>query len=400
MKKYDKSYFEVGKSILDKIHHAGYEAYFVGGCVRDYILSLDLKDIDITTSATPEELNEIFPDLIPIGIEHGTVLLRTKQMSFEISTYKTAERCALSRPDHAITSLKEDVTYRDFTMNALAMDTEMKIIDYYGGLDDIQSTCIRGVASPIERMKEDPLRVMRGIRFRSMFGFSIEEETEQAMKQCAHLLQGVAIERLLSECEKIFAHIHCKKAIEQLVELHIDEYLPMFNKEPALLRDILPYIQPLHTFAEVIALMHIQQPCQSISEWCRRWSCANKSKKHAEKLVFAYNLMIKRGTYDVYVVYTIGEDLEAFYRVLRILHPHDGITVDQLMNIKDHLPIHQRSDLVLNGNDLMQLFPTKRPGKWIEELLSILEYKVVIGELSNDMKTMKEWIKCNPLGTT
>lgn len=399
MKKYGNAYFKVGKSILEKIHHSGHEAYFVGGCVRDYILSLPLKDIDIATSATPSELNEIFPNLIPIGIEHGTVLLRAEQMSYEISTYKTDERNDSAKTDYVATSLKEDVTYRDFTMNALAMDGEMQIIDYYGGLEDIQSSCIRAVESPTERMKEDPLRVMRGIRFRSKFGFSIEEVTERAMKQCAHLLKGVAIERLLGECEKIFAHAYCKKAIQKLVELQIDEYLPMFNKEPALLRNLLPNIQPLHTFAEVIALMHIQEPRQSVNEWCRRWSCSNKTKKSANKLVHIYQLMMERGTYDAYVMYTLGDDIDAFYRVFRILHPHAEITIDAFIEIQEQLPIHHRHELVMNGNDLMKLFPRKSPGKWIEEMLSILEYKVVIGELPNDTKMMKEWIICNPLET-
>ncbi|HLR14958.1 MAG TPA: CCA tRNA nucleotidyltransferase [Bacillota bacterium] len=399
MKKSDNAYFEHGKCILRKIHQAGYEAYFVGGCVRDYILSLPLKDIDIATSATPVELKEIFPHLIPIGIEHETVLIRTEQMSFEISTYKTDKGNGCFKIDHESRTLKEDVTYRDFTMNTLAMDLEMNIIDYYDGRKDIQSACIRGVKSPVNRIKEDPLRIMRGIRFISMFGFSIEEKTSQGMKQCAHLLKDVAIERLLGECEKIFAYEYCRKAIHQMIALNIDDYLPIFKEEPTLLRDVLPYIQPLHTFAEVIALMHIQAPHQSVNEWCRRWNCSNKTKKTAKKLVHTYNLMMERGMYDAYALYTLGEDIPTFFRVLRILHPHDGITLDRYLKIKDQLPIHHRQDLALNGNDLMELFPTKRPGKWIEEMLSILEYKVVIGELSNDIKTMKEWIICNPLET-
>lgn len=396
MKKYNNDLLLQGKKILNQIKANDFEAYFVGGCVRDFILSLPIKDIDITTNATPDELNQIFPKLIPIGIDYGTVLVRQNNMSFEITTY----RSECSHTSHAkkicIPSLEEDVSHRDFTMNALAMDCDMHIIDHHGGLKDIQAQVIRAVDCPLKRMEEDPLRILRAVRFISQFGFNVDEQTNEAIKNTAHLLESVAVERLLVEVEKIFTYSHSNKAINQFIHLQIAHYLPIFKEEPNLLLHVSQTMRPFASFAEIIAIMHTIQPYHSLSKWCQAWKCSNHDKKIAKKLVQSFIDVDQVGILDAYFIYMLKDELEAFYHMYTVLRPEEVIRLDMLYTIKNTLPIHKRNDLRINGSDIVQLFPNRQPGKWIETLLGKLEYRVVMQELPNETMTLKEWIICNP----
>jgi len=394
MKEYNSDLLKTGIDIIKQINEQGFEAYFVGGCVRDHVLSLPIKDIDITTSATTDDLADVFPTLIPIGIDHGTVLVRQHHYSFEITTYR-GEQMDNTKVSQTC-SLEEDLKYRDFTMNAIAMDTEMNLMDYHNGLEDIQSGVIRSVGSPRERIEEDPLRIMRAIRFMSQFGFTIEAQTKRAIDQLAHLLPSVAVERLLAECERIFAHTYCKIAVEQLTELKIDRYLPMFSNEPNLLSNVSTDIQPLKSFAEVIAVMHILAPEHTISTWCHAWKCSNQQKKMAKKMVHACHDAEDHGLLNPYLMYKLHDDVDAFYRVYSTVHKQQNIPIERLYGIQQELPITSRDELAIKGNDIIRLFPTLKPGKWIEDLLSTIEYKVVMRELPNTIISLKEWIICNP----
>ncbi len=399
MKEYNSDLLQTGIDIIEQINKRGFEAYFVGGCVRDYVLSLPIKDIDITTSATTDDLAHIFPKLIPIGIDHGTVLVRQHDYSFEITTYRGEQMD--NTKDHSFNvsqtcSLEEDLKHRDFTMNAIAMDTDMKLIDFHEGLKDIQSGVIRSVGNPSERIQEDPLRIMRAIRFMSQFGFTIEAQTKRAMHYSAALLTSVAVERLLAECESIFAKTHCKKAVEQLTELELDCFLPIFSKEPNLLLEVSSDIQPLKSFAEVIAVMHMLAPHHTISAWCNAWKCSNKQKKKAKKIVHACNDVRDNGLLNQFLIYKLHDDLDSFYRVYSTLHKDQNIPIETLYGIQKELPMTSRDELAIKGNDIIRLFPTIKPGKWIEDILSTIEYKVVMRELPNTIISLKEWIICNP----
>src|SRR5690625_358776 len=168
--------------LLQSLADAGFEAYIVGGSVRDYLLDKQLADIDITTNATPEQMMSIFPKAISINNEHGTVLVRQKNIIAEVTTFR--KRC--SDQNYTLTfgeTLKEDVSYRDFTMNALAMDRNGVIIDYYDGQSDLANRTIRAVNNPHERFKEDPLRMLRAVRFVSELNFTIEKKTLLAIEQ-------------------------------------------------------------------------------------------------------------------------------------------------------------------------------------------------------------------------
>lgn len=387
-----------GIRLIEQIEAKGFEAYFIGGCVRDYLLRLPMTDIDLTTSATPQELRIMFPTLIPIGIDHGTVLVRSRHMSFEITTFRTKEPYADKHALHDLTidrSLKEDVKRRDFTMNAIAMNRHMQLIDYCHGQKDIEARLIRAVDDPLERMHEDPLRILRGIRFVSQLGFMIDESTKRAMKQSAHLLETVARERLNMECERLFTQTYVKDALEQLLQIGVDQYIPVFKEEPMLIRTIIKNIQPLASFSEVIALMHLHAPQHTVIEWVREWKCSNKIKQEANRLIQSYTYAIQQGRINSFIIYQLHGHIEPFFRVYSIMQQSTNIKLSDLYELKEALPIVSRSELQINGNDILNLFPHRKPGRWLDEMLRKIEYKVVMQELTNDQYKLKEWIMCN-----
>ncbi len=196
------------KFIINTLNEHGFEAYAVGGCVRDGILGFVAKDFDITTSAKPEEVKSLFESTYDTGIKHGTITVRLGKETFEVTTYRIDEGYKDFRhPDKVLftQNLAEDLKRRDFTMNAIAYHEKTGFIDLYSGIDDIKNKIIRGVGDPDLRFKEDALRMLRCIRFSAQLGFDIEKETEKAVLENISLIKNVSIERIREELFKIFS---------------------------------------------------------------------------------------------------------------------------------------------------------------------------------------------------
>lgn len=194
--------------ILNKLRENGFEAYIVGGCVRDKLLSIEPHDYDITTSAKPNEIKNVFSDCktILVGEEFGTVGILLNKVLYEVTTFRIDGNYINNRkPEKVIFSdnLKEDLKRRDFTINAMAMDIDGKLYDPFFGKKDLQEKIIRAVGDPNERIKEDALRMMRAIRFAGRFDFYIEENLFDAIGQNASLLKKIAPERIFDEFSKM-----------------------------------------------------------------------------------------------------------------------------------------------------------------------------------------------------
>lgn len=196
--------------LISVIEQQGYKAYAVGGCVRDYLLGRDCDDVDIATSATPFDIEQILTDncisFIETGLKHGTVTALLDGESFEITTYRTDGSYLDSRhPENVsfVTNLREDLSRRDFTINALAYNDSRGIVDAFGGQQDIKDRLIRAVGDPDTRFKEDALRIMRAIRFSSVLSFEIESKTKKALFNNKELLKNVSVERLFAELSKL-----------------------------------------------------------------------------------------------------------------------------------------------------------------------------------------------------
>ena len=196
------------KEAFDVLNSRGYESYAVGGCVRDALMGTVPHDFDITTNALPDEILSVFSSYHTLthGVKHGTVTVMIKKMPIEITTYRVDGEYMDNRHPAAVEftpNLADDLSRRDFTVNALACNAGGEVTDLFGGIEDIKRGVIRAVGDPVKRFEEDALRILRALRFASKLGFEIEPETAEAARKCRHLLDNISGERIRSELEGI-----------------------------------------------------------------------------------------------------------------------------------------------------------------------------------------------------
>lgn len=210
--------FPKAEALLKRLEDAGFEAYYVGGCVRDHLMGRAVHDVDITTNALPEQTAAVFEGykVIPTGIRHGTVTVLAEGTPYEITTYRVDGSYSDSRRPDSVEftpDIVQDLARRDFTMNAIAMDIRGNIVDPFGGRGDIEHALIRCVGEPEKRFTEDALRIMRGIRFASQLGFGIEEKTAQAIIDMRGRLSIISRERVREELDKLLCGKDCGKVL-------------------------------------------------------------------------------------------------------------------------------------------------------------------------------------------
>ena len=202
---------EKGSQIINGLTQAGFEAYIVGGCVRDAILGRSATDWDITTNAKPEQVKALFPRTIDTGIQHGTVTVMLGRTGFEVTTYRIDGEYQDGRHPEKVTftrNLLEDLKRRDFTINAMAYNETEGLIDAFDGFEDLRNRQIRCVGDPTERFTEDALRILRAVRFAAQLDFTIEEKTLQAISEFAPNLSKISAERIQTEIVKLLTSDH------------------------------------------------------------------------------------------------------------------------------------------------------------------------------------------------
>ena len=209
--------------IINNLQLAGYDAFAVGGCVRDSILARKPQDWDITTSAKPEAIKEIFRRTVDTGIEHGTVTVMIGKDSYEVTTYRIDGAYEDSRHPKEVrftNCLEEDLRRRDFTINAMAYNDDVRLVDVFGGMQDLNHHLIRCVGDPRERFSEDALRILRAVRFSAQLDFPIEPDTAKAVKELAPNLKNISAERIQTELVKLLTSPHPER-IQDACELGI-----------------------------------------------------------------------------------------------------------------------------------------------------------------------------------
>ena len=227
--------------IIDTLYNAGYEAYAVGGCIRDSILSKNPYDWDITTNARPEEVKKLFPKTLDTGIKHGTVSILFKEnnqfKSYEVTTYRCDGLYSDGRhPDDVtfVNNLHEDLARRDFTINAIAYNEKAGIVDDFSGISDLENKIVRAVGDPLSRFKEDALRMMRAIRFSAQLSFEIDKKTYDAIITLAENLSLVSKERIAVELIKVLLSDNPEKVylfFDTKLSKYITEDFDKVNKE-------------------------------------------------------------------------------------------------------------------------------------------------------------------------
>ncbi|MCF6408210.1 CCA tRNA nucleotidyltransferase [Pseudalkalibacillus salsuginis] len=385
--------FKLANQVVEKLQNHGFKAYIVGGVVRDRLLRRPTGDIDIATSAKPEEVQRIFPKTIPVGIEHGTVIVRHGKQSFEVTTFRSEGRYIDHRRPSEVEfheSIEADLSRRDFTINSLALDRNGGIIDPFGGKEDLEQGILKAVGTPSERFQEDPLRMMRGIRFVSILGFGFEETTYSALVENAFLLKKISVERIRDEFEKMLGGPYCEKALTLLKKTNVDCHLPRGPFEFQVQTEKFHWSE-LTTVEErwtgFLARNQIEDPV----EWLSVWKLPNQRKAKVDRIV-----KLVRSDIDftcAYTLYTYGlSDLKATIRVKRFLGLLVEIEESELVARFSQLPIKSRAELAINGNELQKFFRQK-PGPWITEYLEKIERCVIEGKVENTPSGVKELIE-------
>jgi tRNA nucleotidyltransferase (CCA-adding enzyme) len=385
--------------ILEEIEGAGFEAFFVGGSVRDQILGRAIHDVDIATSATPQEIKSIFPRTVDVGIEHGTVLVIAKQDTYEITTFRTESTYSdFRRPDSVqfVRSLTEDLMRRDFTMNSIAMNKNGEIVDPFNGKEAIEQKQIVTVGNPHERFHEDALRMMRALRFVSQLGFEIEEGTFDSLRENGKLLRHISIERILVEMEKMLAGRYRVNALQLLLESELYQFLPsLFNDKATLEKLITLPIMELSVI-EIWSLLCMLRKEDDVSRLLEVWRLPRKTMKSIQRTVLFAN---KEPFFANQVFELFQAGLEEGIQAAKIRAAMNGEHVSEVgVSVREryrNLAIKNQSELVVNGTDLLE-WRKETPGPWLREYLERIVLAVLNLEVENDKEKIKEWlIQCN-----
>ena len=364
--------------MLQKLAAAGYEAYLVGGCVRDFLLGAEPSDFDIATSATPEETMTVFAAdrVIPTGLQHGTVTVLHGGLSAEITTYRTETTYADGRHPDSVSfsrNLADDLCRRDFTVNAMAMDAHGNLVDLYGGREDLDARIIRAVGDPVLRFTEDALRILRAFRFASKLGFSVEEETLAAAVKLAPRLSLVSRERVFAEFEKLL----CGKAAGTvlLVMAEKNVFGCIFEK-PHVHADALGYIDSLPPRADIrLAAMLCGDENADAHVASLKPSARFFDRVHA----------------ILHCELPTDTDLPALRRLVhasgkaaaldRALLEKNTVLFVKLTALLETETCFAVSDLAITGADVLEV--TELRGKAVGEALQDLLFKVFDGKVSN-----------------
>lgn len=390
--------FIEAKEVLNQIESHAYDAYFVGGCVRDLLLNREIGDIDIATSAPPSVIQQIFNKVIPVGLEHGTVIVRHRHQSYEVTTFRVDGSYSDQRhPDTVkfIQTIDQDLKRRDFTINALAMDKQGNVIDLFDGRSDIENKIIQTVGNGYDRFTEDPLRIIRALRFSSQLGFSISSNTIKDMKLVKSEIGNIAVERINNEMSKLFAGDYIDIGLKYLRDTRVYQHLPIMNAYPNIIELLPKNMQAVRSFGGVIALFHFLDPTISIKKWADEWKCSNKVKNEALILNEALIHFNNRGL-DRLLVYLLPIDYYQVFSELVNMLFKQIVLIDEMEHIDSSLPIKSKKDLAITGDDVRELFPQLKSGPWIRNTLTAVEQEVLSGNLKNNKMVLKDWIKWNP----
>ena len=373
-----KNKFKGAIDILKIFNRNGYEAYFVGGCVRDYLLGEEFSDIDITTNALPEEVKKVFRKSIDTGIQHGTVTILVNGDSYEVTTFRTEEDYTNHRSPEKVefvSNLREDLDRRDFTINAMALDYNGKLFDYHNGDKDLSSKIIRTVNDPNERFYEDALRMLRAFRFSSKLGFEIENNTLDAIKKNAELIKFVSIERIVNEFKKLLAGKGNLKSLELLIDSKLNSYIPFFE-EVNEIQDLSSY-----SFCQSLYILSI---INDISfEKLKFLKLSNKEIKLVKQFDLI-NQEFKNNTQIELILYKYNRE------DIKFICEYFGY--DKEKNIDERiLTINSFNDIDITSQEIISTI-NKNPGPWIKSITLELEKEILLGRLNNNKKDILDFL--------
>lgn len=424
-------------TIIHTLQEHGFEAYAVGGCVRDSILGRIPDDWDITTSATPLETKALFPRTFDTGIEHGTITVLIDKDAFEVTTYRVDGKYEDSRHPSEVTftrSLSEDLLRRDFTINAMAYNDKEGLVDIFGGTQDLENKTIRCVGNANARFGEDALRILRAVRFAAQLGFEIEEETQQGITELAPTLANISAERIQVELIKMLVspnpsllRVAYELGITKVILPEFDELMVTTQETPhhkytvgehtlkaieyiradkvlrltMLFHDIAkPQMKTIDEKGVAHFKMHDVKGVEMTKQILRRLKFDNDTMNKVVRLVQYHDYRMPAQPKNVRrAINKIGEDLFAYYLEVReadTLAQSEYLQEEKLQNIREVRACYEEilakhecvslKTLAVTGSDLIE--NGMKPGKEIGVVLNKLLEVVIEHPEYNEKETL------------
>lgn len=357
---------EKALEILKKFENNGYDAYIVGGYVRDTLLNRKTNDIDICTSATPKDILNLFENVSISDIEYGSVVVSYKGYKYDITTFRKEIKYENNRiPVNIkyIKNIKKDLLRRDFTVNTLCMNSDGKILDILNVKNDLNNHILRTVGNPRYRIKEDSLRILRCIRFATILDFDIEKKTKYFLTKYSYLLKSLSINRKKEELDKIFLSKNKERGRRLLLELNLTNALDL---------------DKLATITMCTDLTGI---------WCQLevddiYPFTKVEKEQMSKL----RELLKYDKIDNYLLYKYGLYLCTVYAEIK------GIPRRKINTMYSKLPILTRRDINVTGEEISMIL-NKPPGKYIKDILDDIEVNILNSSIGNDKEEITKYIK-------
>ena len=359
---------DIALKLINKITSAGFEAYIVGGFVRDYILGIESNDVDVNTNATPKDLMAIFKDSISPPEDYGSVTVIYNNIRFEITTFrKETGYLDNRRPEKIeyINDLYEDIVRRDFTINSLCMDKDGNIIDLLNGREDIDKRLVKAIGNPIDRFREDSLRILRAVRFSITLDFELDKDLVNAIKKCKNLLKNLSYYRKKDELDKIFTSKNSLKGIELLKELGLDKVLELKN---------LDKVKKTNSLIGVWAVLNVTD----------KYPFTNNEKA----LIKDINTVLEHNNLDPMMLYKYGLYVNSVAGEMK------DLDIKKIAESYENLIIKNRKEIDITSNDIIEV-TNKKPGPFINEIYKSLEREILYRRLNNNKEDIIKYIKDN-----
>ena len=356
---------KLGLEILKRIYNYGYNAYIIGGFVRDELLGIETNDIDITTNATPMELKNIFPNIELSSTSYGSVRIIYEGTRFDITTFREEDNYLDNRHPsnvHYVNDLKTDLLRRDFTINTLCIDKDGNLVDLLNARDDLDKHILKTIVDSNTSFSRDALRILRAIRFASSLNFELSPEIALAINKNKDLLKKLSYERKREELDKIFGSNKAKEGIELIKKFHLEESLE------------LPNLERVKDYSDIVGIWAMINPSN--------YRFSNNEKELIEKI----NLVYDMDNLDNCVLYEYGLYVNVIAGI------NKGINKKDILEKYDSLPIKNRNDICIKADDICNLL-NKRAGSFIGKIYKDLEIMILTGKIENDRLEIMEYIK-------
>ena len=375
------SYKKAGFKVLEKLNNAGYQAYFVGGFVRDYILDIESNDIDITTSATPQEVISLFEVVNTKGIAYNSVEVMLDGYHFEITTFRKDVLYVDNRhPQIEIAnSIVEDLKRRDFTINALAMDISSDIIDIFGGVKDLELKQIKAIGNPEVRFEEDALRMLRACYFSSKLGFEIEEKTLDAIKKNGHLILNISSDMIKRELSKMLIQDESLLGLRYFYITGLASILGLENTIKYLIDNNLSYF----SLEEIFILSQVLNESEN-----DKIIISKHAKKNASEIKEAlndFNYENKK------LIYTLGLDKSLLCAHALNAKGHN-FDLDQIEDIYHNLNIKDTGDIDLSIHEIVKEFQIGY-GPVLHNIVNSIIDAILYDKIMNEKEHILSFIK-------